>query len=130
MPLRNEEVTYSIIGAAMEVHNQLGHGFLEGIYQEALEIELRLRGIKYSSQEEVIIYYKGQELNFKYKPDFLIENKVIVEIKALSKLSGIEESQLLNYLKASEKEVGILINFGAPSLEWKRMVLSASRKNP
>lgn len=117
-----DERTYKIIGAAMEVHNDLGCGFLEPVYQEALEREFQSQGIPYQSQPEVKIYYKGELLNKTYEPDFICYEKIIVEIKALSQLSRTEEAQILNYLKASKLSPGLLINFGAKSLEHKRFV--------
>lgn len=115
--------TYLVLGAAMEVYNTLGPGFLEGVYQEALELELSARQIPFEAQRELSIVYKGQLLKKKYIPDFLALEQVIVEIKALDRLTGREEAQLLNYLKATGLSVGLLINFGsAGKLEWKRMV--------
>ncbi len=114
---------YAIIGAAMEVYNVLGAGFLEAVYQQALEIELSARDVPYESQQKLDITYKGHRLTQQYKPDFIVYEKVIVEIKALSHLTSHDQAQLLNYLKATGLEVGVLINFGADSnLEWKRMV--------
>jgi len=121
--LLKQEV-YNIVGAAMEVHNQLGCGFLEAVYQEALEIEFTSRRIPFKAQIELPIFYKGQTLNKHYLADFLVYDQVIVELKALEALTSREEAQLVNYLKAFEKEVGVLINFGAESLDWKRRVLS------
>ena len=117
-----DERTYKIIGAAMEVHRELGCGFLEPVYQEALEREFKFQGIPYKSQPKVQIYYKGQLLNKTYEPDFICYEKIIVEIKALSQLSRTEEAQILNYLKASKLSPGLLLNFGAKSLEHKRFV--------
>ncbi len=119
--LLKEEV-YTIVGAAMEVHKELGPGFLEAVYQEALEIEFALRGIPFESQKQLTIYYKGRPLKKTYSADFLAYGKVVGEIKALDRLTSREESQLLNYLKATGLEVGLLLNFGASSLEWKRMI--------
>ena len=121
--LYKDEV-YAIIGAAMEVHNVLGCGYLEPIYQEALEIELTVRGIPYVSQQVLRVSYKGNLLKKAYVADFVAYGKIIVEIKALTQLSSLEEAQILNYLKATDNEVGLLINFGAEKLGWKRMVLS------
>jgi GxxExxY protein len=114
--------TYKIIGTAMEVHKELGCGFLEPVYQEALETELENQGLPYKSQSVIDIYYKQKLLEKKYQPDFICFNEVIIEIKALEQLSGIEESQIINYLKASKLKVGLLINFGSKSLEYKRFV--------
>ena len=116
---------YAIIGAAMEVYNQIGPGFSEAIYQEALEIESDTRKMPNNPQQEIYIDYKGTKLKQFFKPDFICYDKIIVEIKALDRLTSREESQLLNYLKATGMQVGLLINFGADKdLEWKRMVLT------
>ena len=124
MALLYKELTGKIIGAAMEVHRTLGCGFLEAVYQEALELELELQRIPFIAQQELTIVYKGRTLEQKYKPDIIADNKVIVEIKALARLTGIEEAQVINYLKATGCKVALLINFGAKSLEWKRLVLN------
>ena len=118
----NDEKTYKIIGAAIEVHKELGCGFLEAVYQEVLGREFLIRKISYRSQPFVKILYKGKPLNKTYQPDFVCFDEVIVEIKAINSLSGIEEAQLINYLKASKIKVGLLFNFGATSLEHKRFV--------
>jgi GxxExxY protein len=117
-----DEKTYKIIGAALEVHKELGCGFLEAVYQEALGREFADQGIPFRSQSVIQIAYKGKPLNKTYQPDFVCFDEVIVEIKAISGLSGIEEAQLINYLKATGLKVGLLINFGAKSLEHKRLV--------
>jgi GxxExxY protein len=117
-----DEKTYQIIGAAMEVHKELGSGFLEAVYQEALDLEFADKGIPYKAQPEIKINYKGKPLKKKYEPDFICYDDVIVEIKALGKLSGNEHAQIINYLKASKIEVGLLINFGSQSLEYKRFI--------
>ena len=114
--------TYKIIGAAMEVHGELGSGFLEAVYQEALEMEFKLQGMPFKVQPQIKINYKGTQLNKFYQPDFICFNEVIIEIKAINNLSGVEESQLINYLKSSGLKTGLLINFGQKSLEYKRMV--------
>ena len=114
--------TYAIIGAALEVHNELGSGFLEAVYQEALEKEFINQGIPYASQLAAKIYYKDQPLKKTYQPDFICFDEVIVEIKAMGRLSGVEYAQLINYLKATRLKVGLLINFGSKSLEHKRFV--------
>jgi len=106
----------------MEVHNQLGHGFLEAVYQEALAHELALREIPYVKEPELTIIYKGKPLACRYQPDFICFEDVIVELKALSALTNTEEAQVINYLKATQKQRALLINFGSPSLEYKRLV--------
>ena len=119
---------YIIVGAAMEVYNNLGSGFLEAVYQEALEIELASRSIHFLSQHELCIVYKGKMLKKTYVTDFLVFDQLIVEIKALNQLTSREEAQLLNYLKATGLSVGLLINFGhAEKLEWKRRVWTQKR---
>ena len=114
--------TYKIIGAALEVHKELGCGFLESVYQEALGREFNTQGIPFKSQPVIQINYKGKALNKTYQPDFVCYEEIVVEIKAISNLSGIEEAQLINYLKATGLKLGLLINFGAKSLEHKRFV--------
>jgi len=119
----HKDLTHEIIGAAMEVHRKLGSGFLEYVYEEALCYELNLRKVYFERQKELDIYYKDLLIPRKYKPDLMVENKVIVEIKATSGLTEIEEAQLLNYLKATKMRVGLLLNFGTKSLEVKRRIL-------
>jgi GxxExxY protein len=119
--LYKEEV-YEIVGAAMEVHRQLGCGFLEPVYQEAIEIELMNHGIPFIAQKDLLILYKNKPLKKSYIADLVIYESIIVEIKAISHLTSIDEAQLLNYLKATGLRVGVLINFGSNSLEWKRMI--------
>ena len=120
--LLKEEV-YAIVGAAMEVHRVLGAGFLEAVYQEAMEIECGQRDIPFQPQPPLALSYKGYQLQQGYFPDLVCYNQIIVELKALDRLSGKEEAQVINYLKATGLRVGLLINFGASSLEWKRLVL-------
>jgi GxxExxY protein len=114
--------TYQLIGVAMEVHNELGPGFLEAVYQEAFEIELIRQNIPYEREKTLNIYYKNEKLKKEYSADFFCFNQIIVELKALNELNSIHESQLLNYLTASKTKVGLLINFGQKSLQHKRMV--------
>jgi GxxExxY protein len=116
--------TYAIIGAAMEVHRQLGCGFLEPVYQGALGVELANRSIPFQAQREFPIIYKGQRLDAYYKPDFICFDEVVVELKALGRLSSVEESQVINYLKVTGFQTGLLINFGSRSLEQRRFVLT------
>lgn len=120
--------TYAIIGAAMEVHRVLGPGFLESVYQEAMEIEFTLRKILFVPQIELPVFYKGLRLKKFFKADFLCYSSLIVEIKALHTLTGADEAQAINYLKATEHEPGLLFNFGGPSLQYKRLIFSNSRK--
>jgi len=114
--------TYTIIGAAMEVHTQLGHGFLEGVYQAALAIEFAMCSIPFEREVEIPVSYKGDLLPCRYRADFVCFGDVIVEVKALKALSGVEEAQVLNYLKATRCRRALLINFGAPSLQTRRFV--------
>jgi len=117
------EITEKIIGAAMEVHRELGIVFLESVYEEALCYELILRKIPFERQKEIDIYYKNLIIPKKYKLDLLIKGKIVVEIKATKGLTEIDEAQLLNYLKATKIRVGLLLNFGKKSLEIKRRIL-------
>ena len=114
--------TYAIIGAAMEVHKVLGCGFLEAVYQEALAREFQRRCLIFGEQVELRISYKGELLATCYRADFVVFDRIIVEIKALDMLGGREKAQILNYLKASGIRCGLLINFGARSLQYERLV--------
>ncbi len=118
-----KDEVFAIIGAAIEVHRELGPGFLEAVYQEALEIELASRKIPFESRKTLTIAYKGRPLKKEYEADLVCYGQIIVELKALDRLSGKEEAQILNYLKATGLRVGLLINFGSHGkLEWKRFV--------
>jgi GxxExxY protein len=112
--------TYAIIGAAMEVHNTLSYGFLEPVYHEALTIELTRAGIPFRRECALPITYKDTVLTCHYRADLICFKNVLVELKALTRLSGAEDGQILNYLRASGLEKGLLINFGTPKLEYKR----------
>lgn len=110
----------------MEVHGQLGCGFLEAVYQEAMGVELSLRAIPFHREVDLPLTYKGRHLATLYRADFICFDSVILELKALAKMSGAEEAQILNYLKATRHEVGLLLNFGGESLEYHRFVFSKS----
>jgi GxxExxY protein len=117
--------TYEIIGAAIEVHRELGCGFLEAVYQEALKEEMISRGIPFRAEADLPIFYKGKQLKTGYRADFVCNESIIVELKVISKLSDIESAQVLNYLRAGRKERGLLFNFGSKSLEHRRFIQSS-----
>jgi GxxExxY protein len=114
--------TYAIIGACMAVHAELGHGFLEAVYQESLAIELTHRGIPFVREKPLFISYRCQTLATRYLADFECFESIIVELKALNALNSAHASQTIHYLKATGYERGLLVNFGAASLEYKRLV--------
>ena len=118
----NDPRTYAIIGAAMEVHRQLGRGFLEAVYQEALAVELASRDVPFAREVELPILYKGLKLHTGYRADFVCYDTIILELKALHSTGVVEDAQLINYLKATRMHIGLLLNFGANSLEFKRFV--------
>ncbi|MGO9585516.1 MAG: GxxExxY protein [Limisphaerales bacterium] len=122
--MNKDPETYAIIGAAMEVHRQLGHGFLEAIYQEALALEMTARGIPFQREVSLPVEYKGQRLACSYRADFVCFESVMVELKAIAQLTGADEAQLINELKTTGLHRGLLLNFGAPSLEYKRLVFN------
>ena len=108
-----KDEVYAIAGAAIEVHRELGPGFLESVYQEAMKLELSARSVPFEAEKPISIEYKGQRLSQNYFADFVCFEQIIVELKALSRLSGSEQAQVLNYLKATGFKVGVLINFGS-----------------
>ena len=116
--------TYQIIGAAFEVHSRLGSGFLEGVYQEAFYREFDERGIPFRRQVDVPVFYKGKKLQTSYRTDFVCYESIVVELKAISKLGDLELAQVLNYLRATDFHKALLFNFGAKSLEHRRLVIS------
>ena len=115
-----KEESYKIIGACMTVHTELGSGLLEAIYQEALEEEFKIQNLLYNKEKPLEVFYKNKKLNKKYQADFICYNKIIIELKAVTSLDSSHESQLINYLNITKSKVGILINFGNKSLEYKR----------
>jgi len=110
-----------ILGACMEVHNELGNGFLEAVYQEALEEEFKLKKIPYKREQFLPVLYKGKVLNNNYYADFICFNKIIVELKAVGGLAKPHKAQVLNYLNAADLDIGLLVNFGETSLKWERI---------
>lgn len=125
-----EEETFKIIGACMKVHRSLGSGFLESVYQEALEKEFRSQKIDIQRQVKLKLMYDGQPMKKYFVADFLCYDKVLLEIKAASFLVKDVEAQVINYLKSTELPVGLLINFGQKSLVWKRFVNTPNPRNP
>jgi len=117
----HKELTYKIIGAAMEVHKELGHGFLEAVYEEALSRKFSRLRLKFKRHEKTDILYKREKIK-EYEANFIVEEVVLVEIKATKGLSKMDEAQVHNYLKATQKEIGLLFNFGTISLEYKRVI--------
>ena len=119
-----KDEVYKIVGAAMDVYYTLGRGFLEPVYQEALEIEFRRRNIPFEAQKLLKVEYKGQSLKKEYVADFICFGQIMIEIKACQGLTNREEGQLINYMKATGMHVGLLINFCSQAkLEWKRYVI-------
>ncbi len=117
-----KDQSYQIIGACMAVHRELGCGFLEAVYQEALEEEFKLKKNPYIPEQQLEIVYKNRILKKKYQVDFICYGEIIVELKALAELSSVHKSQLINYLKASKFKLGLLVNFGQSSLESNRVI--------
>lgn len=128
--LPRDPETYAIIGAAMEVHRELGNGFLEGAYQDALEIELTQRGVPFTREHPVPVTYKGHVLGTPYRADFVCYGSIIVELKAIKALTDVESAQVLHYLKATGLERALLINFATPRLDYKRFIQSKTHLRP
>lgn len=127
--IEKEELTGKIINACMEVHNELGNGFLEPVYQEALEEEFKIQGIPYVREKLLPVMYKGKQLKKEYYADFVCYDDIIVELRAVSILSKPHKAQVLNYLNAANKEIGLLINFGETKLKWERITKFKSQEN-
>jgi GxxExxY protein len=115
-----EDITKKIIGCAIEVHTRLGNGFQEVIYQRALEIEMRLASLQFEREMNMPVFYRQEQIGTR-RVDFFVENKIMVEIKAIIKLEDVHLAQAMNYLEAYNMEIGLLLNFGAKSLEFKRV---------
>ena len=125
MDLLHKEEAFQIIGACMTVYKDKGHGFVEPVYQECIEIELKHLGIDFQSQVALPLSYRNQPLRSTYIPDLVCFGKIIVELKSVIKLADEHRAQVLNYLKASGMQLGLLVNFGHhPGLEWERIILS------
>ena len=126
----DDQLTHNIIGCAMKVHNTLGNGFQEVIYQRCLAIEMNNQGLAFAREQEMPIFYEGNKVGTR-RVDFLVEDKVLVELKAVIQLEDVHLAQALNYLEAFQLELGLLINFGARRLEFKRLAKTVKpAKNP
>lgn len=120
-----EDEGYRLMGAAFEVYNQLGYSMAEEIYQQSMEIELALRGIPFQSKRELTVCYKDRLLDTRYRPDLVVYDAIVVELKAISNLMADHEAQLFNYLRIARQQVGYLLNFGKKyELQWKRFILT------
>jgi GxxExxY protein len=122
----DDEQTYAVIGAAMTVHGELGFGFLERVYREALALELRFRGIPFASEVGLTVAYRGIQLLTRYRVDFVCYDSVIVEVKAIPEIAVAHQRQVVNYLKAARWTKGLLFNFGTPSLDYRRIEFAGS----
>lgn len=119
-----KDEAFAIVGAAMEVHSVLGHGFLEAVYADAMALELRRRDIPFQREVPISLTYKGDILPHAYRADFLVYDQIILELKAIKALGDSDRAQALHYLKATGHSLAILANFGAPKLDWMRLVLT------
>lgn len=126
--LLHGELTYKLIGLAMEVHKRLGPGFREGLYDDAFIVELELARIKYTYQESFRVQYREQILRRRFVPDFVIEGKVIVDNKTIKAITDLEIAKMINYLKATQLDLGLIINYANRSLEWERVLASDKLK--
>lgn len=126
--LIHRELAYKVVGCAMEVHKNLGPGFIESVYEEAFKLELNANGISFESQKEYPVIYRGQEIK-KFYCDLVVENKIIIELKAIKILGNIERAQLINYLKVTGLKLGLLMNFGEKSLVSERLVSTSQNNN-
>ena len=119
-----KDESYQIMGACFEVYKEKGCGFVEAVYQECLEIELGLQNLPFKSQAELLLWYKGKQLKQKFIPDFLLFDKIVVELKAVKELTDEHRAQVHNYLRATDFRLGLLINFGHfPKVQYERIVL-------
>ena len=125
----NYEISRKVIGCAMAVHRELGSGFLEGMYENALAIELKQNGLEYKRQVPLLVHYH-HELIGRYKADFIVNNDLLLELKALQSTTDNSKSQLLNYLKATGIPAGLILNFGSKSLEFYRMAMTSKNQLP
>ena len=119
-----KEESYAIVGACMKVHRALGPGFLEAVYEEVVEKEFMVQNIPYKRQVQLNLYYEGVQLKKQYRADFVCYDSIIVELKAVTQIPSVFYAQLQNYLKCTNMELGMLINFGTPSLTYKRILNS------
>jgi GxxExxY protein len=124
--MKSDPESYAVIGAAMEVHRELGHGFSEPLYQAALALEFQARSIPFRAEQPLPIRYKGKLLTCSYRADFICFNDLVLETKAISKLTGVDQAQSLNQLKATGLHRGLLVNFGISRLEYQRLVFGAA----